>query len=230
MKTDVLGSGADLLFVMGWGNRLDGTNERWFAEQLADEGYRVTLLELPTNPTEFEREYLAPVADVRRDLDEPVVVGHSTGGLVAAHLEPARAVYVSPFWAFYAEKHLTRVLAWGSKLPIERPVVPVPFDRGEVGPRVTDRQWRRVPDRLSPAYLREIRRAQAELPDIADTARACVSVQDTIVGLQAVGARVPPERIHLFDGRHEPFAAADRAAATAVVTDAVAAVDTGVNL
>lgn len=225
MKTDTLGSGDDLLLVMGWGNRVDGTNERWFAQQFVDEGYRVTIVELPTNPTDFEREYLAPVAEARGDLDAPAVVGHSTGALVAAHLEPTRAVYVSPWWAFYGEKHLAPFLKWGSKVPIERPIVPIDFDREDVGPRVTDRQWDRVPDRMSPAFLREARRAQAELPPIAETARACVSLQDTVVGLQGVGARVPPERVHLYEGRHEPFAAADRAAATAVVTDALAAVE-----
>jgi len=230
METDALGTGADLLFVMGWGNRVDGTNERWFAEQLAGEGYRVTLVELPTNPTDFDRDYLEPVADVAGDLADPVVVGHSTGGLVAAHLEPDRAVYVSPWWAFYGEQIRSWLLEWGPKLPIERPVVPIDFDREAVGPRVTDRGWRRVPDRVSPAFVREIRTAQGDLPEVSDRARVCVSLQDTVVGLQGVGAWVPPERVHLYDGRHEPFAAADRAAATTVVTDAIDAVDTGANV
>lgn len=223
MRTDHLGRGDDLLLLLGWGNRVDGTNERWFARQLADEGYRVTVVELPTNPTDFEAEYRAPAADARDGLEDPVVVGHSTGGLVAAHLQPRRAVYVSPWWAFYGEKLRTRLLEWGSTLPIERPVVPIDFERAEVGPRVTDRQWTRVPERVSPAFVREIRHAQATLPPVGDRARVCVSLQDTIVGLQGVGARVPPERIHLYEGRHEPFAAEDREAATAVVTDALAA-------
>lgn len=223
MKTDQLGSGEDLLFVMGWGNRVDGTNERWFATQLADEGYRVTLVELPTNPTDFDREYLAPVADIRDGLDSPVVVGHSTGGLIAAHLQPERAVYVSPWWAFYGEKIRGWLLEWGTKLPIDVPVVPIDFDREGVGPRVTDRHWERMPDRVSPAFIREIRRAQAQLPPIADDAQVCVSLSDTVVGLQGIGDRVPPERIHLYEGGHEPFTAADRTAATAVVIDALAA-------
>lgn len=230
METDVLGGGDDLLFVMGWGNRVDGTNERWFADRLADEGYRVTLVELPTNPTDFDRDYLSPVADVADDLDDPTVVGHSTGGLVAAHLQPDRVVYVSPWWAFYGEKIRSWLLEWGSRLPIEQPVVPIDFDREAVGPRVTDRGWRRIPDRVSPAFVRTIRRAQADLPDISDRARACVSLEDTVVGLHGVGARIPPERVHVYDGRHEPFAAADREAATAVVTDALAAVDTSGNV
>lgn len=230
MKTDALGRGEDLLFAMGWGNRVDGTNERWFAEQLAAEGYRVTLVELPTNPTDFEREYLEPLVDVRDDLEDPMVVGHSTGGLIAAHLQPERAVYVSPWWAFYGEKLRGWLIELGAKLPVSTPVVPIDFDREEVGARVTDRGWERVPDRVSPAFIREIRRAQAALPPIADRTRVCASLADTVVGLQGVGTRVPPERVHLYDGRHEPFAAADREAATAVVTDALRAVESDGNV
>ncbi|MEF8807958.1 alpha/beta fold hydrolase [Natronomonas sp.] len=157
MRTSHQSDGEELLFVMGWGNRVDGTNERWFATQLANEGYRVTLVELPTNPRDFEAEYLDPVADLWRELGEPLVVGHSTGGLVAAHLRPERAVYVSPWWAFHGEKHRERILRWGSKLPLSRPFVPIDFDREEIGPRVTDRGWSRIPDYVSPVFIREIR-------------------------------------------------------------------------
>jgi dienelactone hydrolase len=230
METDALGRGEDLLFAMGWGTRVDGTNERWFAEQLAAEGYRVTLVEFPTNPTDFEREYLEPLVDLRGDLEDPMVVGHSTGGLIAAHLQPERAVYVSPWWAFYGEKLRGWLVELVSKLPVSTPVVPIDFAREEVGPRVTDRGWERVPDRVSPAFIREIRRAQAALPPIADRARVCASLADTVVGLQGIGPRVPPERVHLYDGRHEPFAAADREAATAVVTDALRAVESDGNV
>lgn len=224
MKTNTIGEGEELLFVMGWGNRVDGTNERWFATQMAKEGYRVTLVELPTNPRDFEAEYLEPVADLWYDLGEPLVVGHSTGGLVAAHLQPEQAVYVSPWWAFHGEKHRERILRWGSKLPLTRPIVPIDFDREEVGPRVTDRGWGRIPNRVSPVFIREIRNAQASLPEISDRARVCCSLRDTVVGLQGIGDRVAPEQVHLYDGRHEPFAAEDRDAAAGVVRDAIRAV------
>jgi hypothetical protein len=230
METDRIGSGEDLLFVMGWGNRVDGTNERWFATQLAAAGYAVTLVEIPTNPTSFGRAYLSPAAGIRERLDDPVIVGHSTGGLIAAHLEPERAVYVSPWWAFYGERLRGWLLRWGSKLPIAQPFVPIDFDREQLGPRVTDRGWDRVPDYVSPAFVRAIRRAQADLPAISERARVCCSLRDTVVGLQGIGERVPPERVHLYEGGHEPFSADDREAATAVVTDALAALDSSGNV
>lgn len=229
MKTDSIGDNEDeeLLFVMGWGNRVDGTNERWFATQMADEGYRVTLVELPTNPRDLETEYVEPVADLWYDLDEPLVVGHSTGALVAAHLQTEQAVYVSPWWAFHGEKHREGILRWGSKLPLVRPFAPIDFDREEVGPRVTDRGWDRIPKHVSPVFISEIRDAQASLPEISDRARVCCSLRDTVVGLQGIGDRVASEQVHLYDGRHEPFAAEDREAATDVVLDAISAVSDG---
>lgn len=227
MRTNTIGDGEELLFVMGWGNRVDGTNERWFATQMANEGYRVTLVELPTNPRDFEVEYFEPIADLWYDLDEPLVVGHSTGGLVAAHLQADQAVYVSPWWAFHGEKHRERILRWGSKLPLTRPFVPIDFDRAEIGPRVTDRGWDRIPNRVSPVFIGEIRDAQASLPEISDRARVCCSLRDTVVGLQGIGDRVASEQVHLYDGRHEPFAAEDREAATDVVLAAIDAVSNG---
>ena len=61
-------------------------------------------------------------------------------------------------------------------------------------------------------------------------ARVCVSLSDTVVGLQGAGDRVPPERIHLYEGRHEPFTAADRTAATGVVTEALSAAESGITV
>ena len=63
------------------------------------------------------------------------------------------------------------------------------------------------------------------MPEPSGRARVCVSLRDTVVGLQGVGDRLPAERVHLYDGGHEPFAAADRGAATAVVTDALVTVE-----
>lgn len=225
METDCIGDGEDMLFIMGWGNRVDGTNERWFATRLADEGYAVTLVELPTNPTDFERDYLAPVEAVADGLEDPTVVSHSTGGLVSAHVEPERPLYVSPWWAFSGEKHRETLLEWGSKLPLSKPFVPIDFDREEVGSRVTDRGWARLPKYVSPAFIREIRDAQASMPPISERAHVCCSLRDTVVGLHGIGERVPADRIHLYDGGHEPFSAADREAAVSVVTSALARVE-----
>lgn len=99
MQFDAFGdpSDPDLLWVMGWGNRVDSRHERWFVDRLVDAGYRVHAAEVPTNGTDFEADYLAPVRAYRADLGNLRVVSHSTGGLVVAHLEPAEpAVYLSP--------------------------------------------------------------------------------------------------------------------------------------
>lgn len=223
MSATRLGSGHPLVFVMGWGNRLDGANERWFLDRLAAR-CEVHAVELPTNPTDFTADYLEPLRDRLEawGFDDPPFLSHSTGGLVVAHLEPSQAVHISPWWAFHGEKHRERVLDLGSKLPIERPIVPIDFGRAEVGARLGDEAWSRLPKRVSPVFVREIRDAQSDLPPATPGEHVCCSLSDTVVGLHGIGDRVPPARVHLFDGGHEPFSSADREAACAVVEDALA--------
>jgi hypothetical protein len=212
----------ELLFVMGWGNRLDGDNERWFTAQLVEAGYRVNVVELPTNIADFEAEYLEPVREYRRQkaLQLVPVVSHSLGGLVAAHLKPETAVYLSPWWGFYGEKLRSTQLDLVSKLPFERPVVPIDFQRAEVGSLVTDQQWDRLPSRVSPTFIREIRSAQADLPPIDDAEVFC-SLSDTIVGLQGIGDRVDPSQVTLYEGKHELYSSEGRAGTVQAVLDAV---------
>lgn len=217
---ETLGEGPDLVVVMGWGNRLDGENERWFLDRLAAD-YRVHAFEIPTNGTDFERDYLAPVETYADDLSDPAFCSHSTGGLVVGHLDPDRAVYVSPWWAFHGEKLRGPVFEYGTRLPVARPFVPIDFERAEIGERVSDAAWERLPKTVSPAFVSEVRAAQETMPDPSGDVRVCCSLRDTVVGLQGIGDRVPADRVRLYDGEHEPFSAADRAAACEVVTDAL---------
>jgi hypothetical protein len=220
MSSETLGGGPDLVFVMGWGNRLDGENERWFLDRLADD-YTVHAFEIPTNGTDFEADYLAPVREHARGLDDPLYLSHSTGGLVVGHLDPARAVHVSPWWAFYGAKLRGPVFEYGTKLPVERPFVPIDFSREEVGPRVSDEAWARLPKQVSPAFVDTIRDAQRRLPDPREDVLVCCTLRDKLVGLQGIGQHVPPERVRLYDGTHEPFSSADREAACSVVESAL---------
>lgn len=221
--SETRGEGPDLVFVMGWGNRLDGENERWFLDRLAGE-YTVHAFEIPTNGTDFAADYLDPVRERVRDVDDPLYLSHSTGGLVVGHLDPRRAVYVSPWWGFYGEKLRGPVFEYGTRLPVDRPFVPIDFTRAEVGPRLSDEAWARLPKRVSPAFVGTVRGAQQTMPDPGEDALVCCTLRDTLVGLQAVGARVSREQIRLYDGRHEPFSSADREAACGVVERALAEV------
>lgn len=209
METDTLGSGEDLLFVMGWGNRLDGTNERWFLDRLAEE-YRVRAMQIPTNVSDFESEYLRPVRREYRDLEDPRVLSHSTGGTITAYLESPRSVFVSPWWAFHGEKVRGGLLDLVARIPLPVPVVPIDFEREEVGEHVTETQWADLPARVSPTFVREIRKAQANLPPIPAAAEVFCSLRDTVVGTQGIGEHVDPGQVTLYDGGHEPFSSEGR--------------------
>lgn len=207
-----------ILFVMGLGNRVAGDNERWIIDRLTDAGYRVHAIQLPTEITDFEREYRVPVQRLHDERDPAVVLSHSLGGLVTAFLETsARQVYLSPWWQIYEAK----VSSWERwlvpRLPIRARVLPVKTGREEIGEYLPDEAWERLPKRISPAFITEIYRAQQARPPISDTATVFVSLEDTIVSLRAIGAAVSPDRIYLYDGKHQLFSSRGRRAALDLV-------------
>lgn len=217
MRSAVFGGtgGDDLLFIMGWGNRLEGENKRWFIDRLADESYRVHAIQLPTDIADFDREYLRPVQRYH-DVHEPlIVVGHSLGGLVAAHLETdAPRVYLAPWWGIYGLKQLGWQSVVVPRLPVRAKVIPINASREEIGACVTDEQWAALPKRISPVFITEIHRAQQALPPISDDDVVFCSLRDTIVSVNAIGEVATPDQVRLYDGGHELFSSASRRTAT----------------
>ena len=220
------GDGEPLLFVMGWGNTVDQPEPRWVLDALADEGFRTHACEIPTNVTGFEADYLRPLADYVADApDFRRVLSHSTGGLIAAHaigdgVLPERAVHLSPWWGLHASQRVPfRLLG---ALPTSRELVSVEPDRDTLGDLVEPAA--REPTGLAPSFVREIRRAQESLPSAGDEEVAFCTLTDGLVGVDAIGERLPADRIRLYDGGHECFASPGR---EAVVADAVAALRAG---
>jgi hypothetical protein len=213
----------DLLFVMGFGDRIDGENERWFVDRLADAGYRVHAIQLPARATDFDRAYRRPVQRYHDDNHPVAVVSHSLGGLVAAHLTTdARRVYLAPWWGIYGRKFLTWEAWLVPRLPITTPILSIRTEPGDIGALVTDEQWERLPKRISPVFVAEIDRAQQARPPIDDRSEVFVSLRDTVVSLAAVGEAVPRDRIHLYEGGHQLYSSTGRREATAEVLAALA--------
>ncbi|MXR40948.1 hypothetical protein GRX01_06285 [Halobaculum sp. WSA2] len=218
--------GEPLWFVMGWGNTPEQPAVRWLLDELADAGFRTRAVEIPTNVRRFEDEYLDPLAAAVDDgptVDR--VLSHSTGGLIAAHaiddgVLSGRAVHLSPWWGLHpSQRILFRVLGL---LPTGRELISVESDRETLGDLAEPTA--REPNGLAPSFMREIRRAQSSLPAARDEEVAFCTLTDGLVGVDAIGERLPADRIRLYDGGHECFASPGR---TAVVADAVAALREG---
>ncbi|MFC7137116.1 hypothetical protein ACFQRB_12945 [Halobaculum litoreum] len=107
-------------------------------------------------------------------------------------------------------------------LPTSRELVSVEADRDTLGALAEPSA--REANALAPSFVREIRRAQASLPAAGDEAVAFCTLTDGLVGTDAIGERLPADRIRLYDGGHECFASPDR---EAIVADAVAALREG---
>ena len=201
----------ELVFVMGWGNRWTHENVSWLVGQLTEAGYRVHAFELPTNIDDFKADWLEPVAEYVRDLEEYQLLGHSAGALVAQALYGAdNHVYLGPWWG-YGEGFPEPLLEAVAKLPTTFPCLPVgDMDRTALGSKATDHQIATTPSWVSPAFVRETRRAQDELLTIDHDAVVFCSLRDPVVSLRAIGERVPAEHVVLYDGGHELFSSGSR--------------------
>ncbi len=201
----------DLVFVMGWGNRWTHENVSWLLGQLTDAGYRIHAFELPTNIDDFKADWLEPVAEHVRDLEGYQLLGHSAGALIAQALDGAdNHVYLSPWWG-YGDAFPEPVLEAVSLVPTTFPCLPVGgMDREALGERATDHQLATLPSWVSPAFVRETRRAQQDLLTIDHDAVVFCSLRDPVIDLRPIGERVPADHVVLYDGGHELFSAATR--------------------
>jgi hypothetical protein len=219
-------AGEDLLFVLGWGNDPDHEHVSWLVGELVAAGYRVHAVTLPTNGWDFDAQYLAPVRDyaVARRFD--VVLSHSTGGLVAAHLDlPARNVFLSPWWgtspAGWFESLIFPVFR---RLPTARRLYMPDRDVSAIGDLKSEAEFQAGPDGISPAFLSTILDAQERLGAFDESDVVFYTPTDEVVSPAAVEERTPARNRRPYDGGHEFFASSGRGA---VLDDVLAAIDRG---
>jgi hypothetical protein len=228
MQFDAFGDPADptLLFPLGWGNRPDHENVAWLIDRLVEAGYWVHTVTVPTTVTDFDREYRRPVARYAASNPPARLLSHSTGGLIAAHLDlEVPRVYLSPWWGIAGGVGGLRGLLL--RLPTARSVIPVPQDPALVGDLATERQLRAIPEGIAPAFLRTIHDAQERLPSLRANSVVFCTLTDGVVSVSAVGERTPADRIRLYDGAHEFFSSSGRSAVADRVVDALGRPDPG---
>jgi hypothetical protein len=224
MQVDTFGAGRDLVWVMGWGNRVDSRHERWLVDQLVDAGYRVHAIELPTNTADFARDCVEPVTEYVADLESPALLAHSMGGLALAHVVAhsrvdldAHAVYLSPWWGMHDLPAIVEPLL---ALPVSRPFLPISVDPAELGGLATERDAT-APNRVAPRWIQTIREHQRSLPPLDDADRVFYTATDAVVDPAAIEAHATPAQRRTYDGGHELFASEGREEYVERVLDAL---------
>jgi len=208
VKFSVHGEGTPLLFVLGWGNDPSQDNVAWLLDALADAGYEVHAATIPTNVSSFEREYRQPVESYAADREFDAVLSHSTGGLVVAHLDwDVRRVYLSPWWGVKPGLQ-SLFLPWFAKLPTSERLLPSGAEDA-VGD-IEESTPREGPGGLSPAFAREIQRAQSSLPPFREGSTVFCTLTDELVSVPAIGERTPAANLRVYDGSHEFFSSFGR--------------------
>lgn len=211
MKTKVYGrdNNKDLLFILGWGDKLDSHNLMWLVDVTIGAGFRTHAVELPTAIRDFETEYLSPVREYQGTLGEHVVLANSMGGLVAAYLNAQRkTIYLSPWWGIFGDKLRRTTLRLVSKIGLGIPFLPIDFSREEIGELTVESDWESVPKRATPVWLREIMKAQQNMPPLQRNSVVFCSLKDTVISLKAIGERT--NHVILYDGYHELFSSSNR--------------------
>jgi hypothetical protein len=218
----------DCVFVMGWGNTWAHETVRWLIDAVADDGWTVHAAELPTNITDFRADWLEPVVEYVRDLDEFALMGHSAGGLVATAIDGADThVYLSPWWG-YPEDDPDWLLDLVGEVPTAIPFLPSGIDDPAVlGQYATERQLADVPRFVSPAFVRETRDAQRRLlPADVPLAAIASSVRPTLpadedADADEVGDDAPAEVVPNPDLPTPHWAVEDDAVVFCSLTDEV---------
>ncbi|WP_396612568.1 alpha/beta fold hydrolase [Haloferax sp. S1W] len=212
----------DLLFILGWGNRPDHRSVEWLIGHLEHVGYHVHAVELPTNGWEFDSQYVDPVRAYALDRDIDLVLSHSTGGLVGAHLDLAvRHVFLSPWWGMATDGLDTLLFPLIQRVPTTRRLVPNGITRASLGELKLAAEVADAPDRVSPAFLRTISAAQETLPPFNPRNTVFYSPTDRVVSVRAIGERTPASNLVPYDGGHEFFASEARERTLSLVLDAL---------
>jgi len=199
--------GDPLVFVLGWGNRPEHDGVQWLLDRLTDAGYRVSAFEIPRTITDFESEYLAPVRERVTALDSPRFLSHSTGGLIGRYLDGdafETRTYLSPWWGFHDDLQ-NPVVSLLMRVPLARAVLPASAEKEELGELASDDWVADSPDHAAPTFLREAKRAQAEIPPFDARDAVFYNPDDPIVSASAIEMQTPPENRRAFEGGHELF-------------------------
>jgi pimeloyl-ACP methyl ester carboxylesterase len=149
--------------------------------QLEQRGHRVIAVDLPiAAPGKGATEYAQTVVDSLGDADEPVVVAHSMGGLVAPLVAAQREVRSLIFLAAFMPKVGMSAQAQRGEEPIDPPVLPSTAQWSDFG----DNVWGVGPDTATELFYSDLPAETAQWA-VSQLRPQCYDVIHEVTPLQA---------------------------------------------
>jgi hypothetical protein len=160
----------------------------WVMKRMGSYPWETTFVKLPIEFHDFNKDLLEPCSDLANDLDRPVLVGLSIGGLVGSYMKNVRKrIFVSPFWGFYLRKTskiarpMTHLFGWSGT-----PVLPRYFNHNAIGEMCPAQADSYMPKTVSWRWAKEISQAQKELPHPDENDIVIYCPNDTVVDTIAI--------------------------------------------
>ncbi|MFW3145896.1 MAG: alpha/beta fold hydrolase [Thermoplasmatota archaeon] len=172
-----------VLFILGWCIDFDLPETRWALERMGRCPWETTFVRIPLKVSDFEKDVIEPCRKVLSELEDPVLVGLSMGGLAASYLDTAPGrIFISPFWGFHPRR-LTRLLS--PVMPVigrfHLPLLPRYFGHWAVGDQCPALAELYMPFLISCRWVREMHYAHLNLPKLRDDDVVLYCPKDRVV-------------------------------------------------
>lgn len=194
------GTGNKVVFIMGWGNRLDDACVLWLEIQAKRENWNLLIIEIPTEFLSFQK-ILSKIQDEISEEKIDLLIGFSMGALFAVHLNAHKRIFVSPYWKIPIHRLING--SYGLSMFflklikfIRIPILPRGFSEDEIGEMDIPKF---VPEKISPYTIHEIILAQNGIPEIGSSDYIFICETDNVIDLSVAYGKT---NVQEFIGGH----------------------------
>jgi esterase/lipase len=210
LETRTVGSGKDVMFLLGYGITLEQPGTRWIIDKFKDEGIQTTFVIVPTDMTDYQKDILEPCKKIEDRMEDHMLLGLSLGGLAGAYMEKAKKrIFLSPFWGVNDSlKYMGYDTALRRLKTVRYRIIPRKFNVSDAGHYAVKEDIHGIPMWLSFSTLYQMVQMQSAMPPPREDDLVYRSKDDRIISHESIEARKVP--IVEYEGGHMIHLVKDR--------------------